>query len=306
LPTFGERLKREREKRAVTLEQISSSTKIGTRMLQALEEEKFSQLPGGIFNKGFVRAYARCVGLDEDQAVADYLEASGESAPAKIEAAAESESRAPESSADGSSRDLPWGLFAAVLLLVALVLSIWSYRKRELRAPSAAPPSAPSALQNPSPAAGGPDSASEASIAVRSSNPVSPQVKPAGIATGPQTGPTTGATGATQKTAAPQLAPAAVPSQSGEFTVVIQAREDSWVWLTSDGNTILSHTLIAGTQRSVRARKEVVVRAGNSGAVDFFFNGKKLAAQGDYGEVKTLTFGATGLVPNRPAPPATQ
>jgi hypothetical protein len=50
----------------------------------------------------------------------------------------------------------------------------------------------------------------------------------------------------------------------------------------------------------------VVVRAGNSGAVDFFFNGKKLPAQGDYGEVKTLTFGATGIVPNRPAPPGTQ
>ena len=82
MPSFGERLKLERVKRAITLEQISSSTKIGTRMLQALEEENFDQLPGGIFNKGFVRAYARHVGLDEDQAVADYLEASGQNAPA--------------------------------------------------------------------------------------------------------------------------------------------------------------------------------------------------------------------------------
>ena len=77
LPSFGEKLKQEREKRKITLEQISVSTKIGTRMLQALEEDKFSQLPGGIFNKGFVRAYARFVGLDEDQTVADYLQASG-------------------------------------------------------------------------------------------------------------------------------------------------------------------------------------------------------------------------------------
>ena len=44
-------------------------------MLRALEEEKFDQLPGGIFNKGFVRAYARHVGLDEDQAIADYMAA---------------------------------------------------------------------------------------------------------------------------------------------------------------------------------------------------------------------------------------
>jgi len=58
LPSFGEKLKQERVKRKITLEQISVSTKIGTRMLQALEEDKFSQLPGGIFNKGFVRAYS--------------------------------------------------------------------------------------------------------------------------------------------------------------------------------------------------------------------------------------------------------
>jgi transcriptional regulator with XRE-family HTH domain len=85
LPSFGERLKLEREKRKITLEQISVSTKIGTRMLQALEEDKFNQLPGGIFNKGFVRAYSRCVGLDEDQTVAEYLEASGDVPPVPTE-----------------------------------------------------------------------------------------------------------------------------------------------------------------------------------------------------------------------------
>ena len=45
------------------------------RSLQALEDEHFDQLPGGIFNKGFVRAYARCVGLDEEKTLAEYLAA---------------------------------------------------------------------------------------------------------------------------------------------------------------------------------------------------------------------------------------
>ncbi len=72
---FGERLRRERELRQITLEEISGSTKIAKRHLQALEEEDFDALPGGIFNKGFVRAYARYVGIDEEQAVADYLAA---------------------------------------------------------------------------------------------------------------------------------------------------------------------------------------------------------------------------------------
>ena len=77
--SFGDRLKKEREQRSISLDDISLSTKIGTRMLRALEEEKFEQLPGGIFNKGFVRAYARHVGLDEEQTLADYMEALGES-----------------------------------------------------------------------------------------------------------------------------------------------------------------------------------------------------------------------------------
>jgi hypothetical protein len=72
---FGEKLRKQREQRGIELDAISNTTKIGTRMLRALEEEHFDQLPGGVFNKGFVRAYARHVGLDEEEAVADYLAA---------------------------------------------------------------------------------------------------------------------------------------------------------------------------------------------------------------------------------------
>src|SRR3954465_2643639 len=75
---FGERLKRERELRSISLDEIANSTKIGTRLLHALEDEEFGKLPGGIFNKGFVRAYAKYLGLDEEQAVTDYLAAEAE------------------------------------------------------------------------------------------------------------------------------------------------------------------------------------------------------------------------------------
>src|SRR5216684_1969618 len=75
---FGDRLRREREMRGITLDEITESTKISRRHLEALEGEHFDQLPGGVFNKGFVRAYARFLGIDEDQAVADYSTASNE------------------------------------------------------------------------------------------------------------------------------------------------------------------------------------------------------------------------------------
>jgi cytoskeletal protein RodZ len=73
LGAFGEKLRRQREQHGIALDAISNTTKISTGMLRALEDEHFDQLPGGVFNKGFVRAYARQVGLNEEETVADYL-----------------------------------------------------------------------------------------------------------------------------------------------------------------------------------------------------------------------------------------
>ncbi|MGA9791110.1 MAG: DUF4115 domain-containing protein, partial [Terriglobales bacterium] len=97
----------------------------------------------------------------------------------------------------------------------------------------------------------------------------------------------------------PAAAPATVP---GEFTIVIQAREESWVSVTADGKAGGSELMAAGTEQTIRGRKQVIVKAGNAGGVDFRFNGKKLDTGGDYGEVKIVTFGPAGLIPNAPAP----
>jgi cytoskeletal protein RodZ len=69
---FGEHLKREREMRGVSLEEISAATRISTRFLEALENDHWDQLPGGVFNRGFIRSVARFLGLDEDSLVAEY------------------------------------------------------------------------------------------------------------------------------------------------------------------------------------------------------------------------------------------
>ena len=78
---FGEELRRERESRGVTLETISEKTKVITRYLTALENDKFDALPGGILSKGIVRGYARTVGLDEAEWVQRFVAASQPPAP---------------------------------------------------------------------------------------------------------------------------------------------------------------------------------------------------------------------------------
>ena len=70
---FGAKFRKARESKELSLDDISNVTKISARMLQAIEEEDFNQLPGGVFNKGFIRAYAKHLGLNSDDAVNEYL-----------------------------------------------------------------------------------------------------------------------------------------------------------------------------------------------------------------------------------------
>ncbi len=70
---FGDKFRKAREKKELSLDDVSNVTKISARMLQAIEQEHFDQLPGGVFNKGFIRAYSKHLGLDPEEAVTDYL-----------------------------------------------------------------------------------------------------------------------------------------------------------------------------------------------------------------------------------------
>ena len=86
--TFGEELRRERLIRGVSLEEISAATKISVRLLTALEASDVRKLPAPVFTRGFIRAYARHLGLDMDEMVNAYLadvapDRSKEAAPRK-------------------------------------------------------------------------------------------------------------------------------------------------------------------------------------------------------------------------------
>jgi cytoskeletal protein RodZ len=78
--TFGERLKRERELREVSFDEVSKATRIAPRFLEALENEQWEKLPGGVFGRGFVRSIARYLGLSEENLLSEYDLARGESA----------------------------------------------------------------------------------------------------------------------------------------------------------------------------------------------------------------------------------
>jgi cytoskeleton protein RodZ len=284
--SLGARLKQEREKQGITLEQISLSTKIGTRMLRALEEEHFDQLPGGIFNRGFIRAYARSLGMDEEQAIADYLAAI--SPPGRnSENDGQTPVLEPPSREKNDDAGLPWGNFAVVLLIIALGFAAWGFYSRE------------SHKETQDSAAPAPDSSNVSPPA--STNPSPPEQKPIEPAESSATESKPDRQTASIAASAPAASAIVSSPASKTFLVLIKARQDSWISITVDGEVVRQETMIAPAEKSVRAEKEITIRAGNVGALDFEFNGEQLPAQGSVGEVKTLTFDAHGL-----RPPATQ
>jgi cytoskeleton protein RodZ len=70
---FGAKLREARERRGLTLRVIADTTRISVRLLEALERNEISRLPGGIFSRSFVRAYAREVGLEPEQMIAEFI-----------------------------------------------------------------------------------------------------------------------------------------------------------------------------------------------------------------------------------------
>ena len=75
MATIGAELKRERETRGISLADVAASTKIGRRYLEALEEDRLKDLQGLFFMKGTIRAYAKAVGLDDQDVLRRYAEA---------------------------------------------------------------------------------------------------------------------------------------------------------------------------------------------------------------------------------------
>ncbi len=270
METFGNRLKREREHREMSLAQISQSTKIATRFLRALEEDRFEELPGGIFNRGFVRAYARSLGIDEEQTVADYRSATEAVQPEinePVPLPAEPVIRFSEDNESPASKRLWQGI--AVAILVSLIgWFIWKdHHKRAVDTRVSSAKHSP-AEQSPQIAIPPPQPPATTSPVVASSTALPP----------------------------PKNLPSRESPATGFFVVRVKTREECWISIKADGKQIMKEVLPADSEKSVQASNEVTIKTGNTGGVDFFLNGSKLPAQGGTDEVKTIRFNSGGWV----------
>jgi cytoskeleton protein RodZ len=284
---FGDRLRREREMRGITLDEITESTKISRRHLEALEGEHFNQLPGGVFNKGFVRAYARFLGIDEDQAVADYSAASNEQPEAENKFPLEIHDE-PNRQLNPRSSKLPLIFAVAALAGVLVGYGFWVKSKphNSVSIESTRPPV--NAATEPQPTDTNPQSG--ISSTRNSTNDSVPAIKqaPAQVAAASQP--------AEQNSHSAPAESAETPAARNAFLVQIVAKEDSWVSIVADGKSVMERVLAADKHKNVKAGKSLILRTGNAGGIEVSFNGRPLGALGNENEARTLTFNASGLV----------
>jgi len=293
MPTFGENLRREREMRGISLEEISSATKISIRFLQALENDDFTSIPGGIFTRGFIRAYAGYLGLDQEQVMAEY-QSVAQSEDYELSRLSSANRPAPKRGRRIAVLPL---IVAAVLLVSGYALFRYAHRATY----------APIAVATPVPSSGAPaphDQSSASGAATSPSNPATPNTSVAagGTTAGTETqavsstpnsaemNPAAASSGNTTKRVVPASAGPAENTPASQDGLVLQvaATQPVWVSVDADGKTALQRVLRPNDVTTLKAKEYFDVTAGNAQGIILTLNGDTLKPLGREGEVKKI------------------
>lgn len=254
--------------RGVTLQEISAATKISVRFLHALEAEEFAKLPGGIFTRSFIRAYARYLGLDEEPVLAEYQLVAQPKGDVDLTRLTVGKPLSPR---EGSRAPLLALVVAAALLAAGYALFRYSRRAAETEVNTirvSAPPSAAASQSQ------------EGSTAA-------PAVPAAQSSTAPGPG---GQSVSTSSPAQPGPAPAGIKGAEteGGLTLQVAATERAWLAVDADGKTTFQGVLSPNEIQTVKAKESFDVTTGNAQGIILTLNGETLKPLGRRGEVKSI------------------
>jgi cytoskeleton protein RodZ len=281
---FGERLRDARERRGISLRQIANATKISVSVLEALERNDISKLPGGIFGRAFVRSYAIEVGLDPEATIQDFIvHFPNDSVTAGHPASARSEDHVAVEGERQTARTFLW----LIMISVPVAAGLLYFASRQVPAEPLPPPPIAAPATDP-PAA--PDSPPTAAAEQPGPAP--------GVGAPPPSAANAGVPAAT--TAVPAATPAPAPTDAGaaatsgdQLTVTLTAKRPCWVSATVDGQKSIDRLLQTGERQTVTVRREMVLTAGDASLIAVQFNGADARALGKSGEVVTARFSPT-------------
>ena len=115
-----------REARGIALREISEQTRISMRYLEAIEADDFKHLPGGIFNRSFIRAYAKFIGFDEHAALEDYARTLRERGQTDDDGSKVHQPLVYTEDAASNSHSGVKTLLLAIIILAALSAAVWA------------------------------------------------------------------------------------------------------------------------------------------------------------------------------------
>ncbi|MFZ5876322.1 MAG: helix-turn-helix domain-containing protein [Nitrospirota bacterium] len=287
MESLGQYLRGQRNTRGVSLEEVSTRTRIRLRTLEALERDDYTSLPAEVTVKGFLRSYVRCLGLNEQDVMARYQQFAAEYFQVSHEAEAVKGVVEPDRHHVLQQRLTLAGLGTAGVMIVVSAVVLWSPR---------ATPEHPTAITSPL------SSPPPVLVVPRVEDPVSDQP----LVPSPQA--PTGTDGVA--ISSPPPAEPAKPQPADAATVqrvVITANEPSWVQAFIDDTELKEALMQAGERVEWSAQQHVRLTVGNAGGVSVEFNGEPVPSLGANGKVRTVVLprGAVSAAPPMPKHVAT-
>ena len=277
--SLGPFLKQARETQGLTLEQVASVTRIQRKYLQALEEEQFSNLPEPVFTKGFVRTYARSLGIDERDALRRLSVASNAYWRRGQQEPEADQSRIEEEKPEKSNRKTIMVLIAVVVLGFGLFLI---------------------SQQEPTPSST-PDLTEDLSVSAPSPNEEETET----LSLPPLAEPTVGEKADIAPTTVspePELPPVSLPKvvekpkpvkpkkaaksvKAGPLVMELEATQLTWVVVKSDQNKPKEALLQPRQRTAWKAKNKFTLTLGNAGGVRVWLNGESRGPFGRQGQI---------------------
>jgi cytoskeleton protein RodZ len=262
MPALGERFRAAREARGLTLSDVAEHIRIRSVYLAAIEDENWASIGAPVYIRGFLRTYARFLGLDPEEVVADFngqASAPAEPVPSAPGSPPKTSYLADEQAPARGLSPLIWVASLVAVVLIAVVV----YNEAMLRThqTAALPSNTPANTPVASPMAAAPATALAAASA-----------SPDGSAT-----------------PSPSVSPSGSPDVAGPNTLEVRVSAPSWLRVTVDGNVSMEGTFPAGTVRQFHG-KIAMLRIGNAGGVEVIVDGKSLGKLGSAGDVVERSF----------------
>lgn len=269
---LGERLRQAREAKGLTFEQIEEATKIRRRYLQALEDEDYGQFPGEVYIRGFLRNYAQVLGLDPEEILAA---AGRPTAPPVLPVSSPQEPVLEEPLTMALQGNWLMAVAIGAMVIIALGLGAWMFERYLVPDPSALPSREPPARAGEQVTATG--------------------TKPPATGTQKTPSPTETPAGSSWTSLTPENATGDPLAGETGALLRLETISECWLRIVVDGRLAYEGTLEPGQIKEWRGRQQIVMRAGNAGALRIWYNGQEQSSMGSPGEVIEQTWGSGPL-----------